>query len=263
MSEPAWAPLTGFRVAVTSARRADELSALLQRRGATVTSAAAIEMVPLPDDDALRAYTEALIADAARHRHRHHRHRFPGLGRGGRRLGAGQRPDRGSGQSAHRVAWPQGDGSAARRGTARGMVAGLRVLTRAAALPRRGRHRRPSHRGAVARRHRGVGSVPRVPRRTARRRCGSGADPGLPLARRSPQRGLRPTGGGYRRGEVRRRELHLRTGGRVGVDARRRRWVSRTRCSLLCARPCTPCASGPSPPGHWCDWVCRRRRQSE
>ena len=61
MSEPDWAPLTGFRVAVTSARRAEELSALLQRRGATVSSAAAITMVPLPDDDALRAHTEALI----------------------------------------------------------------------------------------------------------------------------------------------------------------------------------------------------------
>ncbi|MGV0643762.1 uroporphyrinogen-III synthase [Mycolicibacterium sp. XJ2546] len=62
MSEPDWAPLTGFRVAVTSARRADELVALLQRRGAAVTSAAAITMVPLPDDDALRANTGALIA---------------------------------------------------------------------------------------------------------------------------------------------------------------------------------------------------------
>ncbi|MBS1691530.1 MAG: uroporphyrinogen-III synthase [Actinobacteria bacterium] len=61
MSEPDWAPLTGFRVAVTSARRADELSALLRRRGATVTSAAAIEMVPLPDDDELRAHSAALI----------------------------------------------------------------------------------------------------------------------------------------------------------------------------------------------------------
>jgi uroporphyrinogen-III synthase len=61
MSEPDWAPLTGFRVAVTSARRSDELGALLQRRGATVTSAAAIAMVPLPDDDELRANTEALI----------------------------------------------------------------------------------------------------------------------------------------------------------------------------------------------------------
>src|SRR3954466_6727011 len=61
MSEPDWAPLTGFRVAVTSARRADELSALLKRRGAAVTCAAAIAMVPLPDDDELREHTEALI----------------------------------------------------------------------------------------------------------------------------------------------------------------------------------------------------------
>lgn len=61
MSEPDWAPLTGFRVAVTSARRAEELSALLRRRGASVTSAAAIAMVPLPDDDELRAHTQALI----------------------------------------------------------------------------------------------------------------------------------------------------------------------------------------------------------
>lgn len=61
MSEPDWAPLTGFRVAVTSARRADELSALLRRRGATVTSAAAIAMVPLPDDEELQANTRALI----------------------------------------------------------------------------------------------------------------------------------------------------------------------------------------------------------
>lgn len=61
MSEPDWSPLTGFRVAVTSARRADELGALLKRRGATVTSAAAIEMVPLPDDDELRQRTHSLI----------------------------------------------------------------------------------------------------------------------------------------------------------------------------------------------------------
>ncbi|MBU9762515.1 uroporphyrinogen-III synthase [Mycobacterium sp. TNTM28] len=62
MSDPDWAPLTGFRVAVTSSRRADELGALLERRGATVTSAAAITMVPLPDDDELRAHTASLIA---------------------------------------------------------------------------------------------------------------------------------------------------------------------------------------------------------
>jgi uroporphyrinogen-III synthase len=63
MAESDWAPLTGFRIAVTSARRADELGALLIRRGATVTSAAAIAMVPLPDDDELREHTEALVAN--------------------------------------------------------------------------------------------------------------------------------------------------------------------------------------------------------
>lgn len=62
MVEPGWAPLTGFRIAVTSARRSEELAALLRRRGATVTTAAAITMVPLPDDDELRRHTEALIA---------------------------------------------------------------------------------------------------------------------------------------------------------------------------------------------------------
>lgn len=62
MTEPSGAPLTGFRVAVTSARRSEELATLLTRRGAAVTSAAAIAMVPLPDDDELRRHTEALIA---------------------------------------------------------------------------------------------------------------------------------------------------------------------------------------------------------
>ena len=62
MGEPDWAPLTGFRVAVTSARRADELAALLVRRGAAVTKAAAITMVPLAHDDELRVHTESLIA---------------------------------------------------------------------------------------------------------------------------------------------------------------------------------------------------------
>jgi uroporphyrinogen-III synthase len=47
---------------VTSARRAEELSTLLTRRGASVTSAAAIRMVPLPDDDELHDNTELLIA---------------------------------------------------------------------------------------------------------------------------------------------------------------------------------------------------------
>ncbi|EUA16161.1 uroporphyrinogen-III synthase HemD family protein [Mycobacterium xenopi 4042] len=63
MSEPAAAPLTGYRVAVTAARRADELCALLRRHGATVCSAPAISMVALPDDDELHRHTEVLIAN--------------------------------------------------------------------------------------------------------------------------------------------------------------------------------------------------------
>jgi uroporphyrinogen-III synthase len=61
MTEVEWAPLTGYRVAVTSARRSEELCALLRRRGATVSSAAAIAMVPLPDDEELHQFTEELI----------------------------------------------------------------------------------------------------------------------------------------------------------------------------------------------------------
>ena len=154
MSEPDWAPLTGFRVAVTSARRADELSALLQRRGATVTSAAAIAMVPLPDDDELRAHTEALIDTPPDIVIATTGIGFRGWVAAADGWGLANELTVGAGQGTHRVARTQSDGRAARRGSARGVVAGLGVLARAAALPRRGRHRRPAHRGAVARRHR-------------------------------------------------------------------------------------------------------------
>ncbi len=56
------APLSGYRVAVTSARRADELCTLLRRHGATVRAAPAITMIDLTGDDELRRGTEALIA---------------------------------------------------------------------------------------------------------------------------------------------------------------------------------------------------------
>ena len=55
--------LTGFTVAVTAARRAEEFETLLARRGAMVRSAAAIAMVPLHDDVTLRQRTDELIAD--------------------------------------------------------------------------------------------------------------------------------------------------------------------------------------------------------
>ncbi|MER7349437.1 uroporphyrinogen-III synthase [Streptomyces aurantiacus] len=54
-------PLSGFTVGVTAARRADELGALLQRRGATVLHAPALRIVPLADDSELLAATKELI----------------------------------------------------------------------------------------------------------------------------------------------------------------------------------------------------------
>ncbi|WP_371528936.1 uroporphyrinogen-III synthase [Streptomyces sp. NBC_01283] len=58
------APLAGFTVGVTAARRADELGALLQRRGATVQHAPALRIVPLADDSELLSATKQLLDHA-------------------------------------------------------------------------------------------------------------------------------------------------------------------------------------------------------
>ncbi|MFF3161883.1 uroporphyrinogen-III synthase [Streptomyces sp. NPDC003273] len=57
-------PLAGFTVGVTAARRAEELGALLQRRGAAVLHAPALRIVPLADDGELLASTEELLGRA-------------------------------------------------------------------------------------------------------------------------------------------------------------------------------------------------------
>ncbi|MET9221608.1 uroporphyrinogen-III synthase [Streptomyces sp. NPDC003300] len=57
-------PLAGFTVGVTAARRADELAALLERRGAVVLRAPVLRIVPLPDDTELLETTRRLVADA-------------------------------------------------------------------------------------------------------------------------------------------------------------------------------------------------------
>jgi uroporphyrinogen-III synthase len=62
LGRPGSAPLAGYRVAVTSVHRADELCALLNRQGATVFSAPAITKIALPDDAELHRQTAALIA---------------------------------------------------------------------------------------------------------------------------------------------------------------------------------------------------------
>jgi uroporphyrinogen-III synthase len=54
-------PLAGYTVAVTAARRREELGALLDRRGARVVYAPAIRIVPLSDDAELVAATQRVL----------------------------------------------------------------------------------------------------------------------------------------------------------------------------------------------------------
>ncbi|MCO6003785.1 uroporphyrinogen-III synthase [Actinoallomurus purpureus] len=56
-------PLAGFTVGVTAARRHEELSALLERKGARVVYAPAIRLVPLADDAELLEATREILAD--------------------------------------------------------------------------------------------------------------------------------------------------------------------------------------------------------
>ncbi|MEV7525487.1 uroporphyrinogen-III synthase [Streptomyces sp. NPDC091371] len=64
MDDTTTGPLAGFTVGVTAARRADELIALLRRRGAAVVHAPALRIVPLADDSELLAATKELIGCA-------------------------------------------------------------------------------------------------------------------------------------------------------------------------------------------------------
>ncbi|MCX5391003.1 uroporphyrinogen-III synthase [Streptomyces sp. NBC_00094] len=64
MDEQEHGPLAGFTVGVTAARRADELIALLRRRGAAVVHGPALRIVQLADDTELLAATKDLIAHA-------------------------------------------------------------------------------------------------------------------------------------------------------------------------------------------------------
>lgn len=61
MNRVADLPLSGFTVAVTAARRREELTNLLERRGARVVEAPAIRIIPTGDDDLLRAATELCV----------------------------------------------------------------------------------------------------------------------------------------------------------------------------------------------------------
>ncbi len=61
MTESSPLPLEGFTVAVTAARRREELESLLERRGARVVCAPAIRLVPLADDTELLAATRECL----------------------------------------------------------------------------------------------------------------------------------------------------------------------------------------------------------
>src|SRR6516165_11035408 len=61
-SSPDLRPLAGFTVAVTAARRAEEICGLLERRGAAVIHGPALRIVPLADDTDLYKATVELIA---------------------------------------------------------------------------------------------------------------------------------------------------------------------------------------------------------
>lgn len=55
------APLQGYRVGVTAERRREEISAVLTRRGASVTVGPALRLIPLVDDDVLRERTHECV----------------------------------------------------------------------------------------------------------------------------------------------------------------------------------------------------------
>ncbi len=57
------APLAGYVVGITAARRADELGTLFVRQGASVRYGPAIRLVPLVDDTELHAATAAVVDD--------------------------------------------------------------------------------------------------------------------------------------------------------------------------------------------------------
>jgi len=54
-------PLSGFTVGVTAARRADDVAALLGRKGAAIVHAPAIQIIPLADDGELLRATHAVV----------------------------------------------------------------------------------------------------------------------------------------------------------------------------------------------------------
>ena len=135
MAQPQSAPLNGYRIAVTSARRAEELCALLSRHGAEIFSAAAISMISLPDDDELHSNTEALIADPPDILISHTGIGFRGWVAAAE--GWGLAAELIESLSSARVDFARAEGNrrAARRRITRGVVPGIRILAGGAGIP--------------------------------------------------------------------------------------------------------------------------------
>ena len=226
----------GSRSGVTAARRAEELGALLVRRGAAVLHAPALRTVPLPDDGELLAATRRLIAHAPMWC-RHHRHRLPRLGRGRRGLGSGRgAAGRGCGtcellargpkvRGAIRAAGLPGEWSPASESMAE-------VLDR---LLERGVDG-PPDRCSAARR-----PAARLHRVAAGRGRGGGRRAGVPLDAARGHRPARPAAGRDRGRRPGRDHLHQRAGRRqpagAGRAARHARRVSSPRCATMCWPP--------------------------
>ena len=217
-------------------------------------------MVPLPDDDELREHTEALIATP------------PDIVIA--TTGIGFR-----GWIAAADGWGLADELTAALGKARVVSRGPKATgaLRAAGLPeewspesessrevlhylRRGRHRRPAHRGAAARRHRRVGSrspssstncAPRGPRW-----CRSGCTAGVPHRATATFDALVA---GIAEQQVRRRQLHVGARRGVGADARRRdghRGPSAVRTPDRSARDVRRAGGALVRSSPWCGAVC-------
>ncbi len=210
MAQAHSAPLTGYRIAVTSARRAEELCALLRRQGAEVCSAPAIKMIALPDDDELQNNTEALIADPPDILVAH-----TGIG------------FRGWLAAAEGGGWPTSSWNRCRRPGS--SPADQRQLVRCvppacvkSGPPTLNRRMKCwnicSNRGVpyaycrpAARCRRQLGPVSGISGRVTFRRRASGADPGLPVEAGATRRRVRPFSHRDRATTIRRGHLHVGT----------------------------------------------------
>ena len=211
MAQPDSAPLTGYRIAVTSARRAEELCALLGRQGAEVCSAPAINMIALPDDDELHRNSVALIAEPPDILVAH-----TGIGVRGWLAAAegwGLANQLIAALSSARIVarGPKATGALRAAGLHEEWSPEIRILTRRAEVSTRIRCIWYAHRHPAARRCRCLGPVPGIYRRIACRGCRSRAHPGVSVEVNTIGRRVRPVGQRDCTTAIRCGQLHIGT----------------------------------------------------